>query len=212
MTPTISRRLHVRERLDALGYIFFMSSDAMTWPEGHSYTTLSWLTAIPKSNLSAYRHGAKRASSTIAERISWAGASDPAGPIVAQRLVSYPQLARAIKSAGMNDPVHATRLVRQTVAHLATLHDESDIRAFHIKPPTTGDPRWNALIGGLAMHTWSLAGYPVPLGWAEMKKPLRPVWEPGFMPERWRMWNLVNTPPSLRERGVSFPRDWLEAA
>lgn len=145
-----------------------------------------------------------------AERIAVAGMTDPDGPIVAQRLVGYPQLAIAV-GRERGDDVLATRLVRQTVAHLGLLSAARDIAAFHLQPPSTGDARWDALIAGVAAHTWSTSGHLHTLPWTRITEPLPEQWEPGNMPARWRAWNLINTPPSLRERGVVFPADWLTA-
>ncbi|MDR3068271.1 MAG: hypothetical protein LBU50_02055 [Cellulomonas sp.] len=184
----------------------------MEWPQRHTYSTLSWLTGISKSNLSAYRHGSKPMSSVVARRIEIAGCTDPDGPVTAQHLLGFPQLALAVKRSMGTDPVHCTRLVRQTVQQLDLLDDSRDITAYHIKPPTTGDARWNALIVGIAAHTWSLSGHTAPLDWALEVRPLDEWWTPGAMPSRWRDWNLVHTPPSLRERRVIFPTTWLEAA
>lgn len=184
----------------------------MEWPQRHTYSTLSWLTGISKPNLSAYRHASKPMSSVVARRIEIAGRTDPDGPIVAQHLLCFPQLALAIKRYMSADPVHCTRLVRQTVQQLRLLTDEPDVTAYHIKPPTTGDARWNALVAGVAAHTWSLSGHAVSLDWTRDVRPLERWWEPGALPPRWRDWNLVHTPPSLRERRVIFPAEWMEAA
>ncbi|MCL2467328.1 MAG: hypothetical protein FWF02_08725 [Micrococcales bacterium] len=181
------------------------------WPDRHTYSTLSWLTGIAKSNLSAYRHGSKPMSATVAARIQTAGRTDPAGPIVAGHLLCYPQLALVLKRHMDTDPVHCTRLVRQSVQQLQLLDDERDIAAFHIKPPTTGDVRWNALVTGVAAHTWSLSNDGASLDWTRQLRPVDQWWQPGTMPARWRDWNLVHTPPSLRERRVIFPVQWLEA-
>jgi hypothetical protein len=183
----------------------------MDWPTNHSYRTLSWLTGIPKSNLSAYRHGRLPVSPTIARRIEDAGRTDPNGPIVARHLLCFPQLALAVKRLMNVDEVHCTRLVRQTVQQLGELIDQADIAGFHIKPPTTGDARWNALIAGIAADTWARAGRGEPPAWTRHVRPLPGWWEPGGMPARWRNWNLVHTSPALRDRGVVFPRQWVEA-
>jgi hypothetical protein len=184
----------------------------MQWPQSHTYPSLSWLTGIAESNLSAYRHATKPMSRAIAGRIQIARRTDPAGPIISGHLLSYPQLALAIKQIMATDPVHCTRLVRQSVQQLSLLTDERDVTAYHIKPPSTGDKRWNALIAGVAAHTWSLSGHNASLDWTRNPTPLPQWWEPGNMPPRWRAWNLMHTPPSLRDRGVIFPTQWLEAA
>ena len=87
----------------------------MEWPQRHTYSTLSWLTGIAKPNLSSYRHGSKPMSPVVARRIEIAGRTDPDGPITVQHLLCFPQLALAVKQYMDTDPVHCTRLVRQTV-------------------------------------------------------------------------------------------------
>jgi len=125
-------------------------------------------------------------------------------------VVSYPRLATVI-AQNLTDPILCTRLVRQTVQQLQLLTNESDIVEFHREPPSTGSPQWDALIAGVAAHTWSLGGHPTSLYWTRELHPLPQWWEPGDGPARWRDWNLVHTPPSLRERRVIFPQNWLQA-
>jgi len=128
-----------------------------------------------------------------------------------ENLVTYPRLAAAIRDNYATDPVFCTRLVRQTVQHLTLLTDEAEIAEFHAEPPSTGSAEWDALIAGVAVHTWSLGGHLKLLPWMLDLKPLDNFWEPGGGPTRWRDWNLINTPPSLSERGVIFPSQWLQA-
>jgi len=126
-------------------------------------------------------------------------------------VLSYSLLADAISELKDEDEVHCTRLVAQTVQQLKGLHDDDQINWFYQAPNSTGDDRWDALIAGVAVHTWSLSGRPGVPVWTKPLKPLDEWWEPGHMPERWRFWNMVHTPVSLRERKVIFPRMWLDA-
>jgi len=131
--------------------------------------------------------------------------------ITRANLLTYPRLAMEITAIKDDDPVYATRLIRQTVQELGLLSDPADIAAFHAEPPSTGDPRWDALIAGVAVHTWSLANDGAYLPWAGKVEPLDDIWEPGNGPERWRGWNLIHTPPSLVALNVCFPQEWLTA-
>lgn len=131
--------------------------------------------------------------------------------IARANLLTYPRLAVAIKAIKDEDPVHATRLIRQAIQELSLLSDPADIAAFHEEPPSTGDHRWDALITGVAVHTWSLANDGAFLPWARKVQPLAEIWEPGNGPERWRGWNLIHTPPSLIALNVCFPQEWLGA-
>jgi hypothetical protein len=128
-----------------------------------------------------------------------------------KNLADYPKLAVAIKEHWRDDPVHCTRLVRQTAAHSALLQSEDDLADFHRKPESTGSAEWDALIAGVAAHTWSLSGHAESLPWTRFDQPLSEWWEPGDGPKRWRDWNLIHTPPSLRDRRVIFPEQWLRA-
>ncbi|MDR0481688.1 MAG: hypothetical protein LBH13_00785 [Cellulomonadaceae bacterium] len=148
-------------------------------------------------------------SPQVAERITLAGQAGARSPIATHHLVCYPQLALAIKHYMRDDPVHCTRLVAQTVAHLSELTDPADIAAFHLRPPTTGDPHWNNLIRGVAAHTWATSGRRESLNWTRTAATATSFWTPVESPA-WRNWNLVQTPSALRDRGVIYPRSWLE--
>lgn len=109
------------------------------------------------------------------------------------------------------DEVLCGRLVARAVQVLNTLTDPAQIAEFHAQPVATGDSKWDNLIAGVAEYTWSLSGQPGNLAWADEIAALPDWWEPGNMPKRWRTWNMVHTPPSLRERRVIYPRQWLQA-
>jgi len=132
-------------------------------------------------------------------------------PVTCANLLTYPKLAVEIRAIKDDDPVHATRLIRQTVQQLGLLSDPAEIAVFHAEPPSTGDPRWDALIAGVAVHTWSLGHDGEFLPWAKKVPPLEEIWEPGNGPERWRGVNLIHTPPSLIALNVCFPEEWLQA-
>ena len=122
----------------------------------------------------------------------------------------YAGLANEI-SVNLDDEVFCTRMIRRAVQLLALLTDENDIAAFHARPASTESAQWDALIAGVAAHTWSLSGHNEPLDWTKPLNPLPEWWEPAGSPQRWRFWNMLQTPPSLQARKVIFPRQWLEA-
>ncbi|MCL1801076.1 MAG: hypothetical protein FWG25_06925 [Promicromonosporaceae bacterium] len=126
-------------------------------------------------------------------------------------LLDYPALARAIAPISDDDPVHCTRLVARAVQQLKSVTDPDELAEFHRQPLSTGDERWDALLAGVATHTWSLLGNDTALQWTLPLRELDNWWEPGNMPRKWQFWNMLHTPPSLRERRVIFPTQWLEA-
>ena len=73
-------------------------------------------------------------------------------------LLDYPALARAIAPISDDDPVHCTRLVARAVQQLKSVTDPDELAKFHRQPPSTGDQHWDALLAGVATHTWSLLG------------------------------------------------------
>ena len=131
-------------------------------------------------------------------------------PKMAANKANYDKLAKAI-IRNLDNEVFCTRLFARAAQRLEELSDPQEIAEFHSQPRTTGDPRWDALLAGVAAHTWSLKSGGAALEWAKTVPRLDQWWEPGNMPAKWRNWNLVHTPPSVRDKGVIFPRMWLEA-
>jgi len=127
------------------------------------------------------------------------------------RVSGYAGLAETIREFKDKDEILCTRLIPRTIQQLKLLKNKQDILAFYQQPPTSGDKKWDALIAGVAVHTWSLAGYPGTPEWTAPLRPLDDWWEPGAFSNRWTFWNMVHTPASLRERKVIFPSQWLDA-
>ena len=131
--------------------------------------------------------------------------------MVAHRIEGYADLARAISDYKESDSLFCTRLIGRTVQILGTLHHEDQIVRFYEPPPSTDDERWDALIAGVATHTWSVAGNPGVPAWTKPFQALDDWWEPAPISPKWTFWNMVHTPPSIRERKIIFPSQWLRA-
>jgi len=182
------------------------------WANGHSDSDIAQLTGLDCEQITAYRIRPKSLiDSNDVNRISQAVASTPNNPIISRNLLSYPQLALTIRELYTIDEVHCTRLIAQTVQQLREVVTSSDLAAYHIMPPATGDSRWDALIAGVAAHTWSLATGGEVLEWVKRVPPLDQLWEPGNMPARWRTWNMLRTPASIIAKTISYPTEWLQA-
>ena len=92
-------------------------------------------------------------------------------------VLDYPELARAIMPFVDIDPVHCTRLVARAVQQLKSVTDPDELAEFHRQPPATGDERWDALLAGVATHTWSLLGNDTALPWTLPLRELDDWWE-----------------------------------
>jgi len=126
-------------------------------------------------------------------------------------IMNYSGLARAISEYKDSDPIYCTRLIPRTLQMLGLVKDDGEAAWFYETPPTTGDKRWDALIAGIATHTWALSGKPGVPDWTLPFSPLKDWWEPAQISPRWTFWNMVNTPASIRERKIIFPSAWLVA-
>jgi hypothetical protein len=124
--------------------------------------------------------------------------------------MTYKELVEDI-AACLDDEVFCTRLIPRAIQVMKLAQTEDELVKWHEYPGSTGDPRWDALIAGVAAHTWSLSGHEVPLAWTNEAQALEEWFEPGDMPNRWHYYNMLHTPPSIRANKVIFPRSWLEA-
>jgi transcriptional regulator with XRE-family HTH domain len=108
----------------------------------------------------------------------------------------------------------ALRQVIQFLDDVAALDDDAVRQSIRAEPDTVGDPRWDALLAGIAEYVSRRAGIPVP-GWASA---------PGrFLPRFWFVVEdilgrpapglavaaFISAPPELAGRGVFLDRTSL---
>lgn len=109
-----------------------------------------------------------------------------------------------------NDNATALRCVVQLLDDLARVTDEMRLQLVREEPPSTSDPRWDALIAGVVEHICHRYGLPVP-AWTV---------DPSRFLDRW--WFAVptpalaasaftETPAALANRGVFIHAASLES-
>ena len=108
----------------------------------------------------------------------------------------------------------ALRQVIQFLADVAACEDDAFRQSMRVEPDTVGDPRWDALLAGIAEYVSRRAGIPVP-GWASAPgRFLRRFWfviedilgrpAPGLAVAA-----FTSAPPELAGRGVFLDRSSL---
>jgi transcriptional regulator with XRE-family HTH domain len=120
-------------------------------------------------------------------------------------------LALAIRGdLGMGDDV-PSRPIRRTaelVHRFGRAADEQQRRMLGARPPSTGDPRWDAFIGGLAEWLAVRAQIDTPAWARDGDRYLDAGWWVTDLPSL-RAWEYAGSPLSLKLRGVYLHRDSL---
>ena len=114
---------------------------------------------------------------------------------------------------GGADDTILLRVIIQSVDDFAALDDDDARRAFLAEPPGTGDPRYDALLAGVAVHLVQRAGMPTTPAWTrDASRYLPRMWWVG-LPEgsARRAYVLQRTPAYLKARGVLFNTDNLDS-
>ena len=102
-------------------------------------------------------------------------------------------------------------MIIQASDDFTALVDDDARRAFLEAPPLTGDPRYDALLAGLAVHLTRQAGLPTTPAWTrDASRYLPRMWWVGLPPDSGlRAYTLQRTPANLKARGVLFNPDDL---
>lgn len=154
-----------------------------------------------ETNVAAYERGAKRPSVETLARLLAVVRAGGDSPVHRNRLLTVPAAAAALRRglrAGW-PTVDLLRVVREMVSNAKWLHSDADFDAFLSAPSTTGDPRWDAMLAGVAEILALHAGRPVP-GWTAGWE-LGRLWFVSSLPGM-DAYALAHTPPPLRIRGV----------
>jgi transcriptional regulator with XRE-family HTH domain len=133
----------------------------------------------------------------------------------AHAAASLDRTAAAVRaSLAVSGTGEALRQVIQFLDDVAALDDDAVRQSIRAEPNTVGDPRWDALLAGIAEYVSRRAGIPVP-GWASA---------PGrFLPRFWFVVEdilgrpapglavaaFISAPPELAGRGVFLDRTSL---
>ncbi|MBI2170295.1 MAG: helix-turn-helix transcriptional regulator [Actinobacteria bacterium] len=134
------------------------------------------------------------------------------------RLVVEPQPDPAASLVGLaltirddnliESPVTVVRHAAELVSRFMTADRETRGRMIAADPPSTGDPRWDAFLAGVAEWLASQAGVPSPRWASRPKRFLSHGW--WVSPRRsLRAWQFAGTPASLQKRGVYLHRESL---
>jgi transcriptional regulator with XRE-family HTH domain len=118
-------------------------------------------------------------------------------------------LARSIREAlAEGDQARPVRMAAEFVHRFRDADAERRSRMISAEPPATGDPRWDAFLGGLA--EWVAVGVDMPApGWSQQHdRFLRHGWWVTPMASM-RAWEYAGSPASLQTRGVYLHRDSL---
>jgi transcriptional regulator with XRE-family HTH domain len=126
---------------------------------------------------------------------------DHAASVVGLALSMQPDAA----AGGYIVPV---RKAADLAARFAGADVETRRRMITARPPETGDPRWDAFLGGLAEWLAVRAGLPAPAWVRDDSRYLRRGWWVTPM-ESMRAWEYAGSPMSLQSRGVYLHRESL---
>jgi hypothetical protein len=127
---------------------------------------------------------------------TWMTAADVAGAI-------GEELARG-------DDDFAFRMLARGVADLRSRRRPADVARFLAPPPTTGDPRWDALVAATVGRECRRRGIPAP-AWTDVA-PLRPWWFPLLASPALTARTMQRTPVDLSVRGIWLDANALETA
>jgi transcriptional regulator with XRE-family HTH domain len=156
------------------------------------------LAGTSRTRLSAYEHGHTDPGLATLDRIAHgAGFEIAARPAGTGRVASQ---IGAIKAALLEcDSSYALRLVAELLSWFR--NDVIKISAIANDPGSTGDARWDALIGGVAEMIAHEQSHQVP-AWASAPSRTLPTWWFVTALRSLRPSVFVETPPALASRGV----------
>jgi transcriptional regulator with XRE-family HTH domain len=155
------------------------------------------------------RGGLEPTVDTLERIVEAAGARLRVEPVV-DSSVSAVGLARAVREL-VRDPLAYEPVVRRAAEfaqRFRAADDETRRRMIAAEPPSTGDPRWDAFIGGLVEWLAVSERTEVPEWTRRPTRFLERAWWVTPM-ESLHAWEFAGTPVSLQRRGVYIHRDSL---
>lgn len=114
------------------------------------------------------------------------------------------EVARAISvELEQGDEVFALRLLAKALSEFRSLIEPADILRFLQEPPSTGDRRWDVLVGSAVARECRLRGL-APPAWTDLEG-VEPWWFPALVDESLIPLTIQRTPIELSAKGI-----WLD--
>lgn len=154
-----------------------------------------------ETNIAAYERGDKRPSTVTGERITTALHAGASSAVFAHNLLTLPSAAAVIRK-GLRQGWPTSdllRVVRELRSNAKWMDSDNDFAVLFSEPSTTGDPRWDVLLAGVAEDLARAADRPFPQ-WAN-RRTLNTFWFVGTN-EAFHAYAVANSPASLKVRGV----------
>lgn len=161
------------------------------------------------ATLNAYERGRMSPTWSTFKRIARSVGFEPVIELVpALPPSAYPvgSLVGDLVAAPLGDRL---RLVVEFVDRWSEVAPDQQVLLVDADPGSTGDPRWDALVGGIVEHLCWHAGRPAPSWVGQPSRFLLGRWWPVDLPTI-RVASLADTPASLERRGVMLSRSSLE--
>ena len=157
--------------------------------------------ATTQSAVAAYERGAKQPSITTLNRLLAAAGCSVAWFLGPDRSVVHATVDAIARSLHVGDEQEALRLAADLLSGLAAQPASDVAREIESDPGSTGDRRWDALLGGVVERAAHLAGVRTPVWTAAGSRFLDDWWF--LTPYRsLHASALVHTPAELANRGV----------
>lgn len=180
--------------------------------EGLTLASVARAAGTSTPNLSAYETGRKRPNAATLHRIKTAVAAGADSPIHRSALLTFPACAASIRRdvrSGTASTGDTLRYVRETINNAAfVVGNRPDRAAFFAEPSTTGDPRWDALLAGVADHL-ATKHHIDPPRWTSDRY-VTPFWFVGTTPAL-HAYAYAHSPAPLAYRGVFIDPADLES-
>jgi len=157
--------------------------------------------ATTQSAVAAYEGGAKQPSMTTLNRLVAAAGCSVAWSLGPARSLVHATVDAVARSLQVADEQEALRLAADLWTELESMAPTAVISEIEADPGSTGDRRWDALIGGLVERAAHHAGVRTPMWTAAQARFLEAWWF--LTPFRSLHGSaLVETPAELANRGV----------
>lgn len=181
---------------------------AVRQASGLSVRALADAAGVAASTVHRIERGAINPTVDTLDRIAAAaGMTVDAIPQADHRLglVGLAQCIRTDLAADGDDRSTPVRRAAELVAHAGRMEDGDLLGMLAVRPPSTGDRRWDAFVGGLAEWLAVSRGRQAPEWAFERDRFLDEGWWVSAMPSM-RAWEYAGSPLSFKVRGVYLHR------
>lgn len=173
---------------------------------GLTQAALAALAGTTQSAIAAYESGRKQPTTATLDRIVRAGGVELSWAVVRRtpyRAMSLVDLAEALRSA--ESDLDRRLLTLEFLQEFEAEEAEARLLLLTDRPSSTGDPRWDALVGALAEHLAFHHDLAYPAWAEEPDRFLDRWWFPSNTPST-RAGAIVHAPAALARRGVFVER------